>query len=131
MSFAGNIKIDEYVATYQHEVLNLIVHIQQKEFGIPISAKDQPDLCNIEGFYQKGKGNFWVALFNKEVIGTISLLDIGNNQAALRKMFVNQIYRGKRLQVALLLLNTLLQWSQSNKIEEIYLGTTPKFLAAP
>ena len=48
----------------------------------------------------------------------------------LRKMFVNQGYRGKNYQVALELLNTLLNWAQLNKFREIYLGTTPKFLAA-
>lgn len=35
-----------------------------------------------------------------------------------------------KYQIALVLLNTLLNWAQSNKIREIYLGTTPKFLAA-
>jgi len=71
-----------------------------------------------------------VALFNKEVVGTVSLLDIGHKQAALRKMFVNKKYRGKQYQVALALLNTLLNWAQLNDIREIYLGTTSKFLAA-
>ncbi|MBF0377817.1 MAG: GNAT family N-acetyltransferase [Desulfamplus sp.] len=124
------IEIDEFSSEYQNEILNLIVNIQQREFGIPITAKEQPDLCNIGEFYQKGKGNFWVALCDKKVIGTISLLDIGNKKAALRKMFVNEKFRGEKFKVALLLLNTLLQWSRANNIDEIYLGTTPKFLAA-
>lgn len=64
------------------------------------------------------------------MVGTISLLDIGNEQAALRKMFVNKEYRGKKYQVALALLKTLLKWAQLNEIKEIYLGTTPKFLSA-
>jgi N-acetylglutamate synthase-like GNAT family acetyltransferase len=64
------------------------------------------------------------------MVGTISLLDIGNEQAALRKMLVKKEYRGKKYQIALALLNTLLHWAQSNEIREIYLGTTPKFLAA-
>ena len=130
MNDANQIEIDEFSIKYQHDILNLIVNIQQKEFGIDISAADQPDLCDIKDFYQKDKGNFWVALFNKEVIGTVSLLDIGHGQVALRKMFVNQEYRGKKYQVALALLNTLLNWAQLHKINEIYLGTTPKFLAA-
>ncbi|GAB6146258.1 GNAT family N-acetyltransferase [Desulfocicer niacini] len=127
---ANQIEVDEFAIKYQNDILNLIVNIQQKEFGIDITAADQPDLCDIKDFYQKGKGNFWVALFNKEVIGTISLLDIGHNQVSLRKMFVNQGYRGKKYQAALTLLNTLLNWAQLHKIREIYLGTTPKFLAA-
>jgi len=124
------ITIDEFSIKYQTDILNLIVNIQQKEFGIDITAADQPDLCDIKNFYQKDKGNFWVALFNKEVVGTVSLLDIGYEQAALRKMFVDQRYRGKKYQVASALLNTIFNWAQLHEIREVYLGTTPKFLAA-
>jgi len=87
-------------------------------------------LCNIKEFYQNGNGNFWVALFNNKVIGTISLLDIGNGHAALRKMFVEKTYRGTKYQTARILLNELLNWSIVNGLKKIYLGTTPKFLAA-
>jgi len=131
MNHSNQIEIDEFSLKYQEEILNLIANIQQEEFGIAITAEDQPDLCNIEDFYQKDKGNFWVALLNKEVIGTISLLDIGNEHAALRKMFVNKAYRGKNNQVAIALLDTLFKWARSNNIKGIYLGTTPKiYLAA-
>ena len=130
MNYANQIEIDEFSIKYQDDVLNLIVNIQQKEFGIDITAADQPDLCKIKDFYQINKGNFWVALFNKKVVGTVSLLDIGHEQAALRKMFVDKEYRGEKYQVAHALLSALLNWAQSNDIREIYLGTTPKFLAA-
>src|SRR5580765_3351 len=68
-------------------VVDVILPIQQSEFGIPITLEAQPDLLDIPSFYQKGKGNFWVALCDAEIIGTISLLDIGNDQGALRKMY--------------------------------------------
>ena len=130
MGLSNKTRIHEFSSEYQEEVLNLILTIQQKEFEISITAEDQPDLRNIKGFYQKGAGNFWVALLNDKVIGTISLLDIGNGRAALRKMFVDKAYRGERYQVAFRLLDTLLKWARSEKIKEIYLGTTSKFLAA-
>ena len=130
MNNSKQIEIKVFSSEYQEDVIDLIVGIQQKEFGIAVTAEDQPDLCDIKDFYQKDKGNFWVALFNEKVIGTISLLDIGNQQTALRKMFVDQTFRGKRYQVALMLLDTLLKWARANSIKEVYLGTTPKFLAA-
>lgn len=130
MDHSDKILIEEFIPFYQENVLNLIVNIQQKEFKISITAEDQPDLCNIKDFYQNGKGNFWVALINKKVIGTISLLDIGYEQVALRKMFVEKAYRGEVYQVARTLLNEVLKWSRLKGIKEIYLGTTPKFLAA-
>ncbi|MBU0769465.1 MAG: GNAT family N-acetyltransferase [Proteobacteria bacterium] len=114
----------------EQQVVNLIVSIQQREFNIPITAEDQPDLRNIPNYYQKNRGNFWVALHNETVVGTISLLDIGNDQSALRKMFVHQHYRGPEKGTARSLLKTLLDWAKFKRLREIYLGTTPQFLAA-
>lgn len=111
-------------------VLDLILSIQRDEFGIPITAEDQPDLADIPNFYQKGYGNFWVAWQGDQAAGTVSLLDIGNGQAALRKMFVKKAFRGKDRGTAKKLLETLLGWARQQGIREIFLGTTPKFLAA-
>jgi len=111
-------------------VVDVILPIQQTEFGIPIVLDDQPDLLDIPGYYQKGDGNFWVALHDSEVVGTISLLDIGNRQGALRKMFVKAAYRGTQHGVARRLLEALLSWCRTRGVRGIYLGTTAKFLAA-
>ncbi|MFH1155612.1 MAG: GNAT family N-acetyltransferase [Pseudomonadota bacterium] len=123
-------EIEVFSPEYQDGVLDLILGIQQKEFQIAITAEDQPDLRRIQNFYQIGKGNFWVAVLNKKVIGTISLLDIGNDRAALRKMFVHENFRGGSQNIASRLLATLLNWAESTGIKEIFLGTTPVFLAA-
>lgn len=125
-----NSRIRPFGMNDEQQVVNLIVSIQQKEFNIPITAEDQPDLRDIPNYYQKNHGNFWVALHNEDVVGTISLLDIGNGQAALRKMFVHQNYRGSKKRTARNLLKTLLDWAKLHKLREIYLGTTPYFLAA-
>ena len=112
------------------EVGALIVGIQRDEFEIPITLEDQPDLQNIPSFYQHGAGNFWVAVSEGKVIGTVALLDLGNRQAALRKMFVHADYRGSGRGVSGRLLDTLLKWSSARRVKDVYLGTTEKFLAA-
>lgn len=124
------ITIQKYVEEFKQGVIDLILGIQQREFGIPITIENQPDLLGIEGFYQQGRGNFWVATADGLVIGTIALLDIGNSQGALRKMFVSEAYRGKEHGVGQFLLETLFGWSRENLFSNIYLGTTAKFLAA-
>lgn len=126
----GEIIVKEYSEEHQEGIINLILNIQQNEFTIPITKEDQPDLSNISNVYQAGYGNFWVALYNNQVVGTISLIDIGNNQAALRKMFVKDIYRGNRYNISRILLQKLMTWAGQYNIHEIYLGTTEKFLAA-
>ncbi|MEO2204666.1 GNAT family N-acetyltransferase [Paenibacillus pabuli] len=124
------VDIREYSAEYQTQVMNLILQIQQQEYQISITREDQPDLLEIETFYQKGIGNFWVAVANEKVIGTIALLDIGEEQAALRKMFVARNYRGKVLQASSRLLHQALEGAREKAVNDIYLGTTPQFVAA-
>jgi len=124
------IEIRPFSPVYEKKVIDLIVAIQRKEFDIPITADDQPDLKNIPEYYQKGDGNFWVALHNDKVVGTVSLLDIGGNLVALRKMFVNRDYRGRETGTAQKLLEISLNWAMTRGIRKIYLGTTPQFLAA-
>ena len=124
------IQIVPFASQHVEGVGGLIVGIQRDEFQIPITLKDQPDLEDIAAFYQRGIGNFWVALSNEEVIGTVALLDIGNQQGALRKMFVHPGYRGSDRGVSARLLDTLLQWSRARGVKDIYLGTTEKFHAA-
>lgn len=43
--------------------------IQREEFGIPITAEDQPDLMDTAGFFRSGAGNFWVSLAHR--IGSV------------------------------------------------------------
>ena len=124
------IKVGVFSNRYGQAVIDLIVSIQQKEFGLPITAADQPDLADIPGFYQTGLGNFWVALQGDRVAGTVALLDIGSGRAALRKMFVHPDFRGRGWGTAKELLAELLEWAGQKGMQEIYLGTTPKFLAA-
>jgi N-acetylglutamate synthase-like GNAT family acetyltransferase len=128
--FMPDVKIEPYTAVYKNDVAGLILGIQVGEFGIPITLDLQPDLAQISSFYQTNGGNFWVAKIDNKVIGTIALLDIGNQQGALRKMFVDKNYRGKELGVGQRLLTTLIEWSRDHGIQEIFLGTTEKFTRA-
>lgn len=124
------ITIIPFIKRYQDQVQDLILSIQNQEFDIPITLAQQQDLIDIPSYYQKGSGNFWVALDDEKVVGTIALIDIGNRQGVIRKMFVQKEYRGKTTSTAKLLLDMLMQWSIEQGMKEIYLGTTAKFLAA-
>lgn len=124
------ISIVAFAPQHAEGVFDLILSIQREEFALPITRADQPDLASIPSFYQGGAGNFWVALDDGRVVGTIGLLDIGNREAALRKMFVASRYRGREAGVALQLLKTLVGWARSQALLRIYLGTTSRFLAA-
>ncbi len=122
--------ITTYDRSSQQAVVDLILSIQCGEFGIDINIDQQPDLLTIENFYQVNKGNFWTAIVEGQLVGTIALLDIGNGQGALRKMFVHKDYRGSLYGIGIELLTTLLIWASDHGITAIYLGTTKDLLGA-
>ncbi len=122
--------ITPYKDIYQQDVVDLILHIQQNEFNVPVTREDQPDLMNIPDFYQVRNGNFWVAVRDGKVIGTIALIDCGNARGALRKMFVDAQHRGKQSGIGQALLDTLLAWAKERDYQEIILGTHEKLHAA-
>jgi len=125
-----NYQIVPYSTEHKEQAASLIVGIQAGEFGVPITLADQPDLLSVDEFYRHGRGDFWVALKDGQVVGTVALRDIGNSQGALRKMFVHPKHRGAEKGVAAGLLNCLLDETKRRGFQEIFLGTTEAFHAA-
>jgi len=115
---------------HQADAANLVFEIQSTEFNVPVTLEGQPDLQDIAAFFQRGRGNFWVALDGDRVVGTLGAKDIGDGRVALRKMFVAKEYRGKTAGTAVLLLDTLLGWARDHGVREIVLGTIDVLHAA-
>ncbi|GGB14096.1 MULTISPECIES: GNAT family N-acetyltransferase [Mucilaginibacter] len=116
--------------TYCQQIIDIILPIQQIEFNVPITLEAQPDLLDIETNYHQTGGDFWGAIYNEQLVGTIALIAFDNNSAAIRKMFVLKEYRGKELGIAQLLLNNLIDYCKQNNIAHIYLGTVEMLKAA-
>ncbi len=136
-------------------VIDLILPIQREEFGLAITAADQPDLRTVPAFYQTGRGAFLVAESGNRIVGTIGMKDIGEGNGgqgnggqgnggqgnggqgngsarsgALRKMFVAADHRGSGSGLAGRLLHAVLDLARENGLHRIFLGTTDRFLAA-
>lgn len=111
-------------------LIQMILDIQCQEFGLTTSLAAQPDLTDIAQYYQSAGGGFWLALDNDEVVGTIGLRDIGQQQGALRKMYVKASHRGAQHGVAALLLARLLTAANAAQMQSLHLATTEKFAAA-
>ncbi len=126
---ASDFGIHPYRPEWREQIKQLIISTQH-EFGVPITLADQPDLDNIPAVYQQGNGNFWVAVENNEVIGTVALIDRGQGTGILRKMFVRHDRRGALHGVAQALLDALLAWSREKNTHDIYLGTGDFFASA-
>jgi GNAT superfamily N-acetyltransferase len=127
---ANGLTIASFAAGDEDAIIDLIVPIQSAEFGIAITADDQPDLRDIPGFYLPARGGFWVARDGGRIVGTIALKEFGDDHGALRKMFVAPDYRGAPYRLGQTLLDTLLTHARTAGLRRIVLGTTDAFLAA-
>lgn len=127
---AYGLTIASFVPGDEDAIVDLIVPIQSVEFGIPITADDQPDLRDIPGFYLPGNGGFWVARDGDRVVGTIALKDVGDGLLALRKMFVATDYRGAPHRLGQRLLDAALDHARDCGSRRVMLGTTEAFVAA-
>ncbi len=119
-----------FLRSDQAQVLPLVLQIQREEFGIPVTAEEQPDLRDIQKHYLSEGGDFWVAEADVSIVGTLGLLSIGHSDLALRKMFVAPAFRGKAHGVAAGLLDAALSWARTNHFQRVLLGTTEQFQAA-
>lgn len=116
--------------SYSAQAIDLILTIQQKEFNIPITIEDQPDLMQIESFYHEAGGNFWGAFIDGELVGSIALVKFDERAGAIRKMFVKKEFRGKELNIAQILLEILISFCREKGIDDLYLGTITVLKAA-
>jgi N-acetylglutamate synthase-like GNAT family acetyltransferase len=126
----SDVVIERYAGQSADEIFDLILPIQQAEFGLPVSRESQPDIDDIPAFYQRGAGDFWIARHHGQIVGTIALKDIGDRTVALRKMFVRADVRGRERGIAQLLLEAALASAVRNTVSVILLGTTAFFHAA-
>lgn len=120
--------IIRYEDSYQEDLIKLILTIQQEEFGLDIGLEQQSDLLQIGKHYQENGGQFWLARVDGKVVGSIALIALENGRAALKKMFVAKDYRKTGL--GRQLVNTLVDFCKEEGIEEVYLGTTQRFVSA-
>lgn len=90
-----NFEIKEYSEKYASQIRDLIgktladISVIDRN-SLPI---DDKDLREIEETYS-GRGRFWVALNNGQVVGTVAIRDLGNQTAKLNRMFVLVEYHG-------------------------------------
>jgi len=117
------IKIIPYSEEYKEDVISLILNIWENEFDY--KGLDRPDMHNIPEFYQKDKdSNFWIALKNNQLIGTVGLIKISKNLANLKRMAVKQGFRKQGLGEKLL--QTILKFAKEHNIKTIYAGLVPE-----
>jgi len=73
---------------------------------------------------------YWVAINNGKIVGTVGILVVENDFGVLKKMMLKKEFRGKEFGISKRLLETVIEWSEKNRIPKLYLGTMSQFKAA-
>ena len=115
------LSIHQYNSTYQSEI-DIMMNAITNEFELPISNKDKTTTIKLDAY--------WLAIYNKELVGTIGILKIDNTYSVLKNMFVKKDYRGRDYGIAQALLNTAYDWCNIESLDFLYLGTMSQFKAA-
>jgi len=112
-------EIIEFDPKYTQEIYDFVWSVRTAEIG----WKSEPeDLHDIPKFYLKDGGNFWMAVDDGDVVGTVALKNMGKNRGYLERMYLAKPYRGTG--VAQEMLAKLVAHAKSIKLQEIYLATS-------
>ena len=117
-----------YSPKFKKQTISLVKKVLEKEFKLKVNPKKRADLYNIEEYYQKQGGNFWIALDKGIVIGTVGLRNMGKKRGFLKRMYVSRKYRGKGIAKNLFL--KLLDFAKKNKYKNIFAPTIEEMIAA-
>ena len=121
---SDGIHIRNFTDADASSVIELVLGIQNNEFGLNLSIEDQQDLANVGDYYFKRNGTFFVAdRFQKEIVGTIGLLRLSREIAVMKKFFVLSCYRGRKVGISARLYDAFISFAKSNGIETIVLDT--------
>jgi len=114
------IKIIPFNEKYRDNVISLILDIYENE--LDFKGYDRPDIYNITDTYQKNhNSNFWVAINNNEIVGTVGVLGKTEELVYLKRMVVKKGFRRQGLGQQLL--QTALTFSKNHGFKTIYAGT--------
>lgn len=116
------IRIIAYEEEYQRGIDKMLTSIEQ-EFDQKIRDSSKKKKNTLPHKY-------WLALKDKEVVGTVGLLFIEPQNAILKSMMVQKEFRGSAKGLSHLLLQKAIDCCREKGIKGIYLGTMNQFKAA-
>lgn len=116
------LKIVPYQAIHKSgiEIMTLKISEEFKDQIVPIPTNETPVVPD----------QYWVAIHNRAVVGTVGVLVVANDFGVLKKMMLHKEFRGKEAGISKKLLETVIKWCTENKVSKLYLGTMHQFKAA-
>ena len=112
-------EILEYIHEYKDHVNNLMHEILVDEYGFKQFSEEILNFENSE--YCMGNNKLWVAMEDGEIIGTTGIIEVSENAALLKKVYVKKAHRGKG--IAQKLLNLCLEYAKKLGYDYVFLET--------
>jgi N-acetylglutamate synthase-like GNAT family acetyltransferase len=105
------------------EIVDLVNFCQNIEAGLGLTMAEQYDLFEIEDHYQKIGGQFWTAIEDDKVVGTISLLPLNSDTAVLKKFFTYPDFRGEPEYLGKKLYEEFIEFAKEHNFKTIVLDS--------
>lgn len=117
------ITIIPFEESYTQDVIDLVLHFQNDGSRPLVTVADQPDLLHIRDSYLRAGGNFWLAVDDGKLAGSIGMLPYGAEIAILKKFFVYEPYQGHPIHLGQQLYAAFLQFAREQGFHTILLDT--------
>ena len=117
------IEIRTFTENDTNEIIQLVLHCQNDGTRPMVTVEDQPELLHIKETYLDGGGNFWVAVKQERVVGSIGLMDCGGGLGLIKKFFVYEEYRGEPVHLGRRLYDVLVEFARQRHIKSLLLDT--------
>lgn len=122
-----SIKIITYHEKYKQDIIDLVLDTYENQLGFV--GYERPDIYDIPWFYlSEGYNNFWLAVKNDELVGTVWLIAKDSDLTYLKRMIVKKECRSQWLGKKLL--DISLDFARKKGFTLIYAGTVPENLVA-
>ncbi|MBC2328508.1 GNAT family N-acetyltransferase [Listeria swaminathanii] len=105
------------------ELVDLINYCQNIEADLDIKMAEQADIFEIEDYYQKQGGQFWIALHDNKIVGSIALLPFDKETVILKKFFTYPEFRGNPMRLGHNLFDAFYAFYTANDFSRIILDT--------
>ncbi|AKP67411.1 GNAT family N-acetyltransferase [Companilactobacillus ginsenosidimutans] len=104
-------------------IIDVINYGQNIEADLKIKMVEEYDLFDIENSYQARGGEFWIALDNDRVVGTIALYPLIGKTAVLKKLFSYPEYRGDPIRIGNKLYDKFMEFAKAHGYTKIILDS--------
>lgn len=104
------------------ELVDLINYCQNTEAHLDIRMAEQDDIFQVDQYYRQSGGEFWVALDEGHIVGSIALLPVSKSTAVLKKFFTYPKYRGRPVHLGSDLYAKFIEIARNN-FERVVLDT--------